>query len=126
MKRTEEQQLSQAPIKVKFGEQEYSIPILKIGATRTWRQKLTSELSELFKPLNGQDSEQLASAMTVQFVKYPDAILGLLKAYAPGLTWETIEAQATEEQIVVAYSAVMEVAFPYLAHLATHRVAFGK
>jgi hypothetical protein len=65
----------------------------------------------------------LGPALTAQFVRYPERILQLVKSYAPGLPWAQIEEEVTEEQIQIAYGRILEVAFPYLAHLAAERAA---
>lgn len=126
MKRTEAEALSRTPLKLKLGDQEYQAPILKIGAAREWREKLTAELAELFEPMASETVKNLPAAMTAQFLKYPDKILELIKSYVPGLPWKTIETDVTEEQVQIAYGQIVEVAFPYLAHLIATRQALAK
>jgi hypothetical protein len=116
--RTEDDILSRAPIVVKLGDKEYSIPLLAVMAQREWRKKLFAELAPLLEAFNFTvDGKSMASGLTAALLNFPDKLCDLVFAYAPDLPKEEILEKATEEQIASAFSAVMAVAFPFIPQL---------
>lgn len=128
MERTEDQILSKAPIVVMLGEKEYNIKPLGISAQRAWRDKMSQEMQEVvqsFAPTyKGPESASLFSAgLTVALTKFPEKLTDLVFAYCPDLPRDEIMETATEEQVSIAFSKIMKVAFPFLTHLQTVRTA---
>lgn len=121
--RTEDEIMAQAPIRVKFGTEDYNIAPLTILKNREWRAKLADLLNELFTPMqhdvNNMDS--FMSGLMVALMAFPERVLDLVLAYAPALPRDTIENNATEEQVVVAFSRIMAVAYPFFGLLGTMR-----
>jgi hypothetical protein len=65
--------------------------------------------------------ESFGRAFAVSMIKFPEKLMELVMAYGPDLPRDTIESEATDEQIAVAYGRIVAVAFPFLASLATTR-----
>jgi hypothetical protein len=116
--RTEDDILSRAPIAVKLGDKEYSIPLLAVMAQREWRKKLFAELGpilESFKPKF--EGKGMVDGLAASLLNFPEQLTRLVFAYAPGLPQKEILESATEEQIASAFSSIMVVAFPFLPQL---------
>jgi hypothetical protein len=116
--RTEDDILSQAPIKIKLGQKDYEVKVLTILKARKWRAQLVETLGIVFdsfkQPAVGA---ALPSAMTSALMEFPEKLTDLIFAYAPELPRETILEEATESQIVNAFTAIMQEAFPFLGPL---------
>lgn len=116
MPRTEAEMISKAPVKVKLGETEYSIPVLTILPSREWRIKLNQELGEVvdsFQSVGSIDSEAFGRGLASALLHFPEKMAKLIFEYAgDSLPKDEILAAATEEQIGTAFSRIMEVAFP--------------
>lgn len=124
MQRTDEQKLTKEPIKLKFGSTDYPIQIRNMNQSREWRTKLIETMSGILAQLPfGATPRPTPTAigtvggLTAALLVFPDKIAELIFAYAPDLPVETIQNEATDEQLEVAYGAIMAVAFPYLAQL---------
>lgn len=137
--RTEEQVLSQAPIKVRLGKNDYEIPLLGVIPQRAWREKLAESLSTVIGNFSTEVTRDvLAQGLTGALTKFPDKIVDLVMSYARKYTVEegnnhldrkvvwgdyilpsTVLEEATEEQFARAFSEVMSVAFPFSHQLAT-------
>lgn len=115
MARNEADMISKAPIKVKLGEKEYSIPILTILPSREWRIKLNDEMAgivDAFKP-ESVDGNVFGRGLASALIGFPEKMADLVFAYAgPILPKDEVLASATEEQVGTAFSAIMEVAYP--------------
>ena len=114
-KRSEEQKTLISPIMVVLGGQEISIPILRMRASREWREKFTNSVSEL--PLSVEltgagTPEELLKALQTLVVTMPDKAIDLFFAYALTLKREAFEDTATDEEVAAAFDQVVEVAFP--------------
>lgn len=125
--RTEDQVLSKAPFTVRLGEKDYSIKLLGIAAQRAWRSKMSQEMQEVvsqFAPTSKAPTAGAFSAgLTVALVQFPEKLTELVFAYAPDLPREEIMEAATEEQISIAFSKIVQVAFPFLTHLGMVKTA---
>lgn len=125
--RTEDQVLAKAPLQVRLGEKDYTIKLLGINDQRAWRAKMTQEMQEVvsnFTPTSKAPNASLFSAgLAVALVQFPEKLTDLIFAYAPDLPREEIMDNATEEQISIAFSKIVQVAFPFLAHLGTVKTA---
>lgn len=116
--RTENEILSRAPIKTKLGESEYDIQPLAVMPQREWRKKLFADLVPILESFNfNVDGKTMASGLTAALLQFPEKLTDLVFDYAPDLPKEKILAEATEEQITVAFSSIMSVAFPFLTQL---------
>lgn len=121
LKRTEEQILTQAPIKVMFGEVEYDIKPLRILKAREWRVTLIEKLKDVMGQLSGQaeGEKQLMSALGYVLVQFPETLAELVFAYAEYLPQDKILEEATEEQMAKAFGKILQVAFPFQGELRT-------
>jgi hypothetical protein len=116
--RSEEDIISKAPILVTLGEQRYPLKPLPILLARKWRSLLTQTMQDIVGSMSAeQTTTNMGPAMTAALVAFPDKVVDLVLAWAPELPKEIIEV-ATEEQFAVAYSAIMVMAYPFLAPLA--------
>lgn len=120
-KRSESDILAKAPIKVKLGEKDYRIPVLTVLPAREWRIKLNTELAGLtgsFKVVEAADANAVASGLTFALIQFPEKVAELVFLYAgESLPKDEILAASTEEQLAAAFSAIMQVAYPFLPQL---------
>jgi hypothetical protein len=118
MKRTEEQVLSKAPITVRLGDEDYKIQILTIRPSQLWRQKLIEVMTAVTNNFSGPSmGEAMSSGLVAALRQFPEKLLDLVLEYGPDLPKEKIFQEATEEQVARSFSAIMEVAFPFLPQL---------
>jgi hypothetical protein len=114
--RTEEQILSREPILVFFGGKSYEVPILTILKGRKWREQVISSGQEIAGKLtgetNGRDATFFVGLATV-LLGFPEKLADLVFAYAPGLPKDEILENGTDEEIAIAFSSIMKVAFPF-------------
>lgn len=116
--RTEEQIITKTPIEVTLGSKLYPLKPLPILKAREWRTKLTETMKEVVGSMSSEESAKtIGPAMTAALVAFPDKVAELVFAWSPDLPKEEIEAEATEEQLAVAYSAIMVLAYPFLMPL---------
>jgi len=116
--RTEDEILARSPIKTRLGEKDYDISPLAVMPQREWRKNLFAELAPILESFNFRvDSKSMAEGLTAALLTFPEKLCELVFAYAPDLPKDEILAQATEEQIAVAFSAIMAVAFPFIPQL---------
>jgi len=113
--RTDDQILSLAPLEVQFGTKQYPIPLLRINDSRNWRSQFIEATmmvsDEMKKDAGGIDS--FMKGLGFVLVQFPEKVMELVRAYAPGLDWKTIEQEATDEQLAKAFSEIIEIAFPF-------------
>jgi hypothetical protein len=118
IERTEDQIISKSPLKVILGEKDYFIKPLTILKQREWRTKLNEEMAGIIANFNpSADNKTMVNGLTGALVAFPEKIADLVFAYAPDLPKDEILETATEEQIASTFSAVMALAFPFLAQL---------
>lgn len=120
--RTDDEILSKAPIKVRFGAIEYDIAPLTLGPARKWREGFTGEMRNVLESFQGEAAkETIPPALTSALIQFPEKIAEMVFSYAPNLAAqrENILDEATEEQMAFAFGRIMRLAFPYLAHLGT-------
>lgn len=119
--RSETQKLSMEPISVTFGTEKYELKLLRTLKQREWRKKLVAQLGAILGNFsldaNSANVNVFQGGLVSALVSSPEKIADLLFDYAPDLPKEKILDESTEEQIVAAFSEVMEVAFPFLAVL---------
>ena len=113
-KRTEDDIVTQGPITVILGGEEYPIPPLVIRDSREWRKKVI----KLIVPLPGMvkttmaDPEAFEDSLNQILVSMPDQMLDLFFEYAKDLNKEEIEGKATDNELARAFEEVLKVAFP--------------
>lgn len=116
--RTESDMIAKSPVRVMLGNSEYDFHPLTINKARLWRTRLNEIMAEVIGPMQADESiEALGPALTAAFVKFPDKMLELVLLYKPDLPKDKIEAEATEEQITLAYANIMLFAYPFQAPL---------
>jgi len=112
-KRSEDQVVTQAPIKAIFGGKEYEIKLLVIKESREWRRQFAEVLGTLplfVKPT--ATPKQFNEVINGMFLNVPDSIMDLIFAYGKDLPREEIEAVATDVEMAKAFESILEVAFP--------------
>ncbi len=117
--RTEDDIVTMAPIKAKFGDKIYEIKPLRILAQRQWRSKVVEEvraIGVILKP-DAATMPVFVKGLAFVFLQFPEKIADLVFEYAKDLPRETIEAEATEEQLVRVFSQIVTVAFPFVEEL---------
>lgn len=137
MERTEEQIVSQEPIKAKLCGKEVLIPLLKIGKSRLWKQawwqalygasgwtEAVQRIDQLQKA-NASDAElqdALGKGFLTILVEQPEKVIDLVASYVvesgAGITKQDIEEDATEAEIAVLWKQINDVAFPLVTSLA--------
>ena len=119
VERTEEEKLVQAPIEVTLGGEVYKVSLLVIRDSREWRKKIISLIAPLPGMLatNTEDPDKFSDVLTTMMVTMPDQVADLFFEYAKDLDRETIEANATDNELAKAFEKVVEVAFPLVESL---------
>ena len=117
--RTEEDKIVQAPVVIVLGGKEYDVKPLVIRDSRIWRKKVSGLLGDIPKYVNtnSDNPDEFKAAMEAMMSTAPDAIIDLVFGYAVGLNREEIEAVATDAEIGIAFSKILEVAFPLAKNL---------
>jgi hypothetical protein len=113
MPRTEEEKLTQSPLKVKFGEIQYTIKLLPVLKSRDWRAKVEQELGPMVAGIQPMAvaGRFVIAGLSTAIARFPEKMCDLLFAYAEDLPKDKILAEATEEQIDLAFSQLWEIAF---------------
>lgn len=121
MKRTEEQKLTQEPLKVMLGGKEHEIALLVIRDSRKWRADVVKLLASLPQYANVDTGDPMAfeGAMGALLNGMPDTVIDLFFQYAKDLPRDEIEAEATERDIAAAFEKVVDVAFPLVGSVGT-------
>jgi hypothetical protein len=118
MNRTEEQILSKAPFEVTLGSEKYSITPLAITPQMAWRETMSAEFSAILSGYQDTPTDKRISAgLIATLTKFPEKLCEMVFSYAPDLPKDKIMLEATEEQLALAFSSIMSVAFPFLAQL---------
>lgn len=130
--RTEEQQLTEAPLEVTLGGRRYTIQPLRINAQYKWREKFFDAFADItkglrpppppllaFVPVLGKrltqynETAAFVELLNIGLIKAPKIVADLFFAYATGLPRKQIEETATERELVYAFKEVMRYAFPF-------------
>lgn len=113
MPRTEEEKLTQSPLRVTFGEIEYTIKLLPVLKSRDWRAKVEQELGPMVANIQPMavGNRLVIAGLSAAISLFPEKMCDLLFAYAIDLPKDKILNEATEEQIDVAFSRLWEIAF---------------
>ena len=113
-KRSEEEKLAQAGIKVVLGGKEYSIKPLVIRESREWRAKVIKLIAPLpdYIKVTTDKVDDFEKVLTLMMVDMPDQVLDLFFDYAKDLDRKEIEDTATDAEMRDAFTEVVKVAFP--------------
>jgi len=113
-KRTEEQKVFKATVKVKLGGEQYEIAPLVIRDSREWRAKFVELLGAYptYVNVSTDDPEKFKEALEALLVASPDTVLDLFFEYAKDLPRETIETTTTDAEISDAFKEIIAFAFP--------------
>ena len=122
-KRTEEEIVSSAPLRVVFGGEEYEIKLLVIKESRVWRKKLINKLSILptlvSLSMDDTNPDSFGKAFKGLMVDNPETVLELFFDYAKDLNRKEIEKKATDAEMAQAFAQVVASAFPLAKSLLT-------
>lgn len=112
--------------KVTLGGKEYNIKPLTINAQCRWRKRFYAEFSKAVRPfltkykpgllarLMGKDeTDRFLEGLRMAFLEMPEILRDLFFVYAPYLPREEIEENATEAELVAAFTEVAALAFPF-------------
>jgi hypothetical protein len=118
--RSEEEVVAKKPLTVTLGSTKYSIQLLGITPQQEWRVKLTESLFPVLDSFAAKTlKEALVGGLTGALMKFPQELIKLLFEYAPDLPKDKIMLEATEEQVALAFTAIMSVAYPFVPQLTT-------
>lgn len=126
--RTESDILEHKPIELMLGKKAFGAPPLTIRKGNAWRQRVADVLNELaMGALSGTvTSKSFMDGVMVAFFEFPEKVLELLIAYAPTELEphrEWLYDNATDEEVVVGFSRVMAVAYPFFSLLGSMKTA---
>jgi hypothetical protein len=115
LKRTEEEQLLMSPARARLGETEYEIRPLPMRKAAEWRVKFAEEVRAITEHMNAETTgaDKFVGGLKFAFVNFPERISDMLFSYAPNLPRETIENEASDEQVAAAFTTVLQLSFPY-------------
>jgi hypothetical protein len=126
--RTEEEILAKTPVVVRLGDEDYPITPLPAIPSKKWREKLVAVLHSTILANDetipeGADvstwlKDKLASSISLTMARSPEKLAELIFEYAPALPKDKILDTATDEQLNLAFSQIMQIAFPFFQTLA--------
>ena len=130
-RRTESDILTGAPIIVRLGGSDYTIPVLNNRKAAKWREKLFAALGPLVAnvdftgiDLNSNHSkvnEAMAQKLSQEMLMFPEKLLELFFDYAGDAIDKDVilsdESTVTDEQIALAFAKVSEVGYPFFFHV---------
>lgn len=120
--RTEDDILAQNGVLLTFNGEFYSAKPLRIKANAEWRRKFAETVNEVNQSLSlgsMDDINKFMLGFMGAFFEFPEKVLDLIVAYAPYLPWDQIREAATDEEVVIAFSRIMVVAYPFFGLLGT-------
>lgn len=114
---------------VKFGDKEYTIPVLRMKAAAVWRREYFERTAEISASMivdgiadKAQMAQSVGNALTAALLKFPEKIPDLVFSYATHLApeREAIEESAYDMDFARAFAEIYKAAFaPFLASLGT-------
>lgn len=121
--RTESQMLARAPIELQLAGKRYEIPVRGINASRKWREKLIASAQEIASVLrsntNGLD-DSFFVGLGKMYLGFPEKMADLIFAYAGDeLDRDQILEEGTDEELALAFTAIVNVAFPFERQVST-------
>jgi hypothetical protein len=129
--RSDADKISMAPVKVRLGDTDYKLPVLRTLKMREWREKLNTSLGPtlatfgLTVPEVGAE-DAVQDGIVAVLLTVPEKITELMFEFCPELPRETVLNESTEEQMVAAFLEVLQVAYPFLAAVAMMKAIVTK
>ena len=127
--RSEDDVITHAPVSIRLGGETYDVKPLTLLKSSAWRKQFVGVINEITQntTVNVSTSQDLSNGLMVLLFTFPERVQELLFAYSPELESkkEHITEHATDEEMVVAMSRIMVVAFPFIGLLTTMRAAAG-
>ena len=114
-RRSEEQKTLISPIMVVLGGEEVSVPVLRMRASREWREAFSASVAELpgsIKLTDAANPVELQEALQTLLITMPEKTIESFFLYARTLKREAYEDLATDEEVAAAFDQIIEVAFP--------------
>lgn len=119
--RTEEDVIAMRPVQVTLGTKEYPLKPLTIDQADAWRQSLDTEMQEVMREFEGESDLKSAipASLAGALIRFPKKILQMVFLFSPEIKEheEEIKAEASEEQVALAFGRMMSLAYPFVAHL---------
>ena len=117
--RTEEQKVTQEPIKVVLGGVVHEVKPLPIKLSRVWRAEVVNALATLpqYAKVTTDDADLFKVGLEAMLVNMPDLVVDLFFLYAKDLNKEEIEEVATDMELAKAFEAVIAIGFPLVTSL---------
>jgi hypothetical protein len=126
-RRSESEMVSMAPLTLRLGTKDYSVPILNNRKAAAWRTELHAAMAPIIAGFDFSGIDLNANHNVVQtamndrlkqeMLAFPQKLADLMFLYAPSLPAEEILDEATDEQIGLAFSQIAEVGYPFFFHL---------
>lgn len=114
-------------LKLKFGDKEYTVPVLRMRAAEKWRveyfaktKEVSDSMPEKFDKENDprELSKAIGRGLMGALLQFPNQIPELVFSYAPSLPREEVLDHAYDQDFARAYKQIWEVAFaPFLGSL---------
>jgi hypothetical protein len=114
-------------LKLKFGEKEYVVPVLRMRAAEKWRaeyfektKEVSDSMPEKFDKENDprELSKAIGRGLMGALLQFPNKIPELVFSYAPLLPREEVLEAAYDQDFARAYKQIWQVAFrPFLDSL---------
>lgn len=125
--RTEEQIITQAPITVKLGDQEYQLKPLRLQKQWAWRKQFLDLLDTIFTTKKMESEDVVAVLKTGVgglLRQYPEKVIDLIFSFAPDLPKDKIMEEATEEQLLLCFNEIYALAvLPIVAQAVAMKAA---
>ena len=119
--------LAMAPLKIRLGTAEYSVPVLNNKKAAEWRDKLYRRLGPLVAAFDftGLDlaapqqivSQAMSTKLAQELIAYPKELKALTQEFAPDVLTDEAFEEASDEQICLAFAQIAEVGYPFFFHL---------
>ncbi len=112
--RTEEDKVTRAPLKVILGDEEYEITPLVMRDSKAWRAKAAPFRASAVSlaATNSDDTVAFEAAFQSTMLERLDQAIELFFEYAKALDRDEIMGKANDNELVKAWSKVVEFAFP--------------
>jgi hypothetical protein len=100
-------------VTVTLGSTEYTINPLPLKKSSEWRAKLAEKLNPIVVSMGATSTDDFGKALRDALIAMPETMADLFFDYAPELDKEKISAEASEEQLGLAFGKVFQLAYPY-------------
>lgn len=126
--RTSMDRLTRQPLEVSLGGQCYQIQPHPIRMAQAWRKKALTAFPSIGSVLASEfdNPSELIGTVAPDLIQAQEHILELMQDWEPGLPWETILDEATEEELLYAFWEVLQIAFPLFGLIHQQMNAMGQ